>query len=143
MLQLPGGWPPPAPMSVKGRHSIQPGQADDEGSLRLLVKCQHRGVQQQRRLQEAAAAKAAPEGGDFEGRRLAWTRPRPPPRPPPRGGRRRGMPRRRRASLSQTSRRLEAPGSPTPRRWRGASEWCWLAWTELLSPRSQPAIKKS
>ncbi len=69
-------------------------------------------------------------------------RPRPPPRPPPRGGRRQGMPRRRRASLPQTSRRLEAPGSPTPRRWRGASEWCWLAWTELLSPRSQPAIKK-
>ena len=51
-------------------------------------------------------------------------RPRPPSGPPQRGARGQGTPRRRRALLPHTSRRPEAPGSPTPRRWRAASEWC-------------------
>ncbi len=54
-------------MSVEGGRLIEPRQADGGKSLRLLVKCQHHGIHQQRGQQEAAAAKEAPEGRAIEG----------------------------------------------------------------------------
>ncbi len=67
VLQLPGDWPSQAPLSVMGGRRIEPGQRGGEGSLRLLVKCQHRGINQQRGQQEASAAKEVPQVGPSRG----------------------------------------------------------------------------
>ncbi len=72
VLQVSGGRPPPASVSIEGGHSSEPGQPGGEGSQRLLVNRQHLGVNQQRGQQEATAAKEAPQGGAVGGKRSVW-----------------------------------------------------------------------
>ncbi len=55
VLKLPRHWPPPTSVSFEGGRHFELRQPDVGESLRLLVKCQHRGVQQQRGQEQEAA----------------------------------------------------------------------------------------
>ncbi len=70
VLQLPGGWPPPAPVPIKDGCQLRPGEDGGESPW-LLVKRQLCGLVKQRRKETAAAEEATEGGSDGRGR-SAW-----------------------------------------------------------------------
>ncbi len=67
MTQLPGGWPPPAPVPIKDGCQLRPGEDGGESPW-LLVKRQLCGLVKQRKKETAAAEEATEGGSNGRGR---------------------------------------------------------------------------